>query len=855
MISQLLKVKEVFFETKHIRKDGTDFPVEVNSQCSKLGNKSVLISIIRDITDRKRHEEALHESESKYRSLFNTAKNAIVLTEITSEGPLGFKMIDVNESACKLLGYTKDEMQGLGFADFSKRNDQSELIKKIFSQGHHTFESVHVTKDGREVPVEANAQYVEISGKRCILTFARDITERIRGITALRENEEKFRLLFQNANDAIFVYELNEAEMQPGKYIEVNDVACERLGYSREELLQLSPLDINGPVSRDNLPNSYREFLTGGQSRWTIEATHISKSGVEIPVEVNAHYFTMNGNKVMLSICRDISQWKLAQKSQAEYRALFMNMHSGFTYNKLICNEFGEPIDCVFIEVNEAYAKMYNMDRQDILDKKYSKVFPHLHSEEIKGRLALCAEVELTGSPKVLPEYYSSSNNSWLLVGLYSLERGSFFTINTDITAQKQVEFELKKAKEDAEAANRAKSELLANMSREIRTPINGMSGMIDLTLLTELNDEQKENLDTAKTCADSLLRIINDILDFSKMEAGKLVIEEIGFDIKELVEDTIKTHTPRATQKELELNYALSSSIPKIVNGDPERLRQVLNNLLNNAIKFTSCGEVTLSVKKAAISNEEVELSFSVTDSGIGISEEEQSRLFKTFSQVDGSITRKYGGTGLGLVISKQLVEMMGGKLRVMSIKVCGSTFLFNLKFNLNGEIRSKPQVSSIITKAQKPFNILIVEDDKVNLTVITRILKEKGHSVDTANNGLEALKLHKQKRYDTILMDIQMPQMDGIEATRRIRERESLSSHTPIIALTAHALHGDRERFLSLGMDEYLSKPINMNDLFQLIDHVITKDPTNHEVRISNIGKVIIENRKNNDGSLASV
>lgn len=389
-----------------------------------------------------------------------------------------------------------------------------------------------------------------------------------------------------------------------------------------------------------------------------------------------------------------------------------------------------------------------------------------------------------------------------------------YICMGVDITDKKLTAEELRREKEKAEAANKAKSEFLANMSHEIRTPINGIMGMIDLTLLTENDSEHKENLMTAKSCIRSLLNIINDILDFSKLEAGKLSLESIKFNLRDIVDEVIKAHSHRAERKGLTLSYNISVSTPEIIIGDQNRLRQILNNLLDNAIKFTENGGVILSVGSSPAAGDSFELTFSVADNGIGIALYEMDRLFRSFSQVDGSITRHYGGTGLGLAISKQLVEMMGGKIWVESEKGKGSTFYFTISCKAASatEIISEPKTNFFRTMI--PMNILLVEDDPINRHVTQKMINEIGHQVDTAESGVKALALWKQKKYDLILMDIHMSEMDGIEVTKRIRESE-IGERTPIVAYTAYALAGDKERFLAAGMDEYLSKPIQMTEL----------------------------------------
>ena len=316
--------------------------------------------------------------------------------------------------------------------------------------------------------------------------------------------------------------------------------------------------------------------------------------------------------------------------------------------------------------------------------------------------------------------------------------------IDMDVTNDQKTKEELLKLKEAAEAANKAKSEFLANMSHEIRTPLNGIIGMTDVTLSTNLTEEQKENLNIVKNCAHTLLALINNVLDLSKIEAEKVIIEEIDFDIKILIKKVIHTNLVKAKEKYNQLYYNIDKEIPKILIGDAYRLQQILNNLISNAVKFTDSGFIMLNVNKINSINEIFKIQFSVEDMGIGISEDEMKYILKSFSQVDGSITRKYGGTGLGLTISQNLIKLMGGSIRVNSKKGEGSKFYFTIKLQEATNIAEKTKLKVNNIKNLKNESILIVEDNNINKIVIKKILQEIGYSkIKTASNGIEALKL----------------------------------------------------------------------------------------------------------------
>ncbi len=735
----------------------------------------------------------------------------------------------VNRALCTLTGYAADELIGQK-PSLLKSGKQDEafyrrLWETILAGQVWRGELVNRRKDGGLYDEEMTITPVaDDSGEiTSFIGIKQDVTRRKEIDETLQRSEAHFRALVERGSDLIALLE------QDGKARYLSPSYLRVLGYTPEELQGKNAFDRVHPEDRPGILTALAEGLGSPGATVTAEYRVQHKDGSWRIVEAVGTNLLQDPAVAGIVInARDITERKQAEETLAFSNAILSTQQETSIDGILVVDACGK-----IISYNQRFVDMWGVP-PDLMAARIDEPVLQLVVGQVSEPAVFLARVEYlyehreekSAEEVILRDGRTFERYSAPMFGPDGVYYGRVWYFR-DITERKRAESQLREAKETAEAASRAKSEFLANMSHEIRTPMNGILGMTDLALGTALNAEQREYLELVKSSADGLLNVINDVLDFSKIEAGKLALEAIGFDLRHVVCDTADALRLRAQEKGLELKCEPAPALPATVVGDPGRLRQVIVNLVGNAIKFTERGRVAVRMDVESETQRTICLHVAVADTGVGIAPEQRERIFDAFEQADSSTTRRYGGTGLGLPIAARLVALMGGKLWVESEPGMGSTFHFTAELGRSRAAAAPaPPLAAPVSRA-RPLRVLLAEDNAVNQRLTVRLLEKRGHTVVVAATGKEALAALEREPFDLVLMDVQMPEMDGFEATARIRQREQrCGGHVPVVAMTAHALKGDEERCLQAGMDAYVPKPIGARHLFEVIDQLVAGD-----------------------------
>ncbi len=740
----------------------------------------------------------------------------------------GWPVVDVSQNLEKLYGYKPQEYKNgtLTFAEQIHPDDYAQVLKEVIDSSDATTESFQ-HKPYRYLDASGNYHWVS-DNTSIIRNDAGDIIYYVGYLTHIdqyvRYNEKllETNAYYKELFDLVPVGICNNS-MKDGSFVDVNSYLHTMCGYTKEEFLNLSYWDIT-PIEYEKEEEMQLLSLKKHGKYGPYQKEYIHKDGHRIPILLNGIiHIDKDGDTYIWSVIQDISEvtnmYKRLESSELKFRSIFENANDGI----LILKENR------FVELNQKAADLLNASNEYILNKTPAEISPEYQPD---GWFSADKAKQLTvkvlqGENKVFDWQYLDARgdivNIEISLSLINKNDESFvLCIWRDISERLDMMRTIENEREIATNATKLKSRFLANMSHEIRTPMNGILGFIDILSKEETDPKKCELFEHIKNSGNTLLTIINDILDISKIESGKLSIESIPFHINELFDKTVHMYQELSKDKDITLVYN-EGYLPYQVIGDSVRIKQVLTNFLSNALKFTHIGgEITLSVNY----NEKEELlECSVEDNGIGIQKERLQHIFNDFEQEDISTTRKYGGTGLGLSISARLIELMGGEITVESEYKQGSKFSFFIPLKSLQEPSQKSLDDVTQLENINSFNahVLIVEDNTTNQLLLSILLDEFGVKFDIANDGVEAVEMLQHSLYDLIFMDENMPNMNGIEATKKIRSLENNNSKLPIIALTANAISGDKERFLEAGMDDYISKPYDDKDIKQaLIKHI---------------------------------
>lgn len=849
------------FEWRHQRPNGQVWDGEVHLMSFDLKGKNLIQFSLLDITDQRRVLEALHENEAKYKTLFESANDAIFLMDQNV-------FIDCNAKTLQIYKCTREQIIAHSPVDFSPLYQPDgqlsvekarEKINAAFGGTPQFFEWVHCHFDRTPFDAEVSLNRVIIKGEMYLQAIVRDVSERKKAERVIRESDEQFKIITRNTNDVIWIRDMNL------RYKYISPSCYKILGYTVEEAMELSYGQITTPeyvelvsrtlaeeLARDGQPN-----VDPNRTR-ILEIQEVRKDGSLIWTETQASFIRDERGKVtgILGVTRDITERKVVEHALRESEERFRitaektgeliyeyNIKTGRIYwsgavetitgypqqefRTFNIDGWGELIhpddrQLAFAELDRAiesngdYSVEYRFKRKNgeyIYVEDRGVVLPP-DSTGVKRMFGTMNNI----TERKLAQEELKNNEKYL-----KEQNEEYFALNEELTESNiriaEINAELREAKEKAEESDRLKSAFLANMSHEIRTPMNGVIGFSEMIIQPDVSDENRKlYADIIRNSCNQLMAIINDIIDISKIETNQVTVNENVVSLNQLLTNNYILFKNLAEAKNLTLKLAPTFTDNIEIITDEVKTNQILNNLINNAIKFTHVGYVEFgcTIKDGFIE-------FFVKDTGIGIDPAHFEIIFERFRQIDMGSTRNYSGTGLGLSISKAFVEVLGGRIWLESVPGEGSTFYFTIPFRAHVKAAEPARVIPNVSGPTPSVNILVAEDEDVNFLYVELLLTNLGFRVIRAEDGQQAIDLVKATpELELILMDIKMPGVNGVEATKVIK---SLKPRIPIIATTAYAMGGDKERFLGAGCDDYISKPIRSADLIALVRKYITR------------------------------
>ena len=817
-------------EKRLVRKDGSLVWIDqaVSLRRDAAGTPASVIAILQDISERKRLEEELSQANARLELALRSSRTSTWEIDIP-DGVVENGRVTYGGD-WELLGYSRTElpteiaaaMDAIVHPDDRERVERAMRAYLSGQTREYMVEGRGRLKDGSYRWFLGRGVAVRDAGGRAIrfMVSSVDITDLKRAEEALRASEQRFRTFVDHATDAFF---LQDDQLV---VVDVNRQACQSLGYTRDELVGMTPLDFDPDVTPAIIKEINRKLNAG--ETVAFESRHRRKDGSVFPVEVRGRPFWEGGRRLTVALARDITEHKRAEEALRESERRFRILAEALPHMVWTAQPDGATD-----YYNARTTEYTGLTTEQLQGWGWRST---IHPEDLPRCLELWTRSIATGEPYEIefPVRRADGAFRWHLARALALRDDSgritkWFGSCIDIDDQKRAQEALREAKEAAEAANRAKDEFLANVSHEIRTPMNAILGMTELVMDTPLTGDQRQCLKTVKSAADNLLGLMNDLLDFSKIEAGKLELDPADFSLRAAVGDTLRALAVRAHTKGLELIYDVQPEVPDALVGDAGRLRQVLLNLVGNAIKFTDAGEVVVRVEVAgaAAPEGEVGLRFTVRDTGMGIPRDQHERIFRAFEQEDSSTTRRYGGTGLGLTIAARLVALMRGQITVESEPGRGSTFSFTARFGLQPHPPEQVPVRPPASLRNLP--VLVVDDNATNRHILEEWLRGWQMEPAAVGDGLAALDalwdaVSVGRPYALVLLDARMPDTDGLALAAKIRKRAELAA-TRIILLTSGERPGDWDRIRERRIDAQLLKPVQQDELLETIYRVMSR------------------------------